>query len=95
MAERDFRLRRKQPAGGVFDDFPEGVHRLAVAAEQAVAVSGEIVAARAFLGFGGVLRVALEQRGGEHIFALVVMVRRQRVGGGGGPHALGSGSEWC
>jgi hypothetical protein len=66
---------------------------LAVAAEQAVAVAGEVVAARAFLGFRGVGGVALEHRRGEGIFALVVMIGGERVGGGGGPLALGVAVE--
>src|SRR5690606_4801120 len=66
----------------------EGTDGLAVAAEHPVTVRGEVVAARAFFRLRRIGGVALEERGGESVFAFVVMVRCERVGGGCGPNAL-------
>ena len=88
MAEGHLGLRCEQPAGGVLDDFVEAFGSLVVTAHHAVAISREIVAAGAFLRLGGACGIALEHRCGEDILALVVMVRGQRVSGGGGPFPL-------
>jgi hypothetical protein len=60
----------------------------AVTAEEPVTVSREVGAAHLFFGLGGIRGEALEHGRGEGVFRLVIMIRGERVGGGGGPLAL-------
>ena len=84
FADLNLCLILKKGALGIGDDALVGGDGLAVEAEEAVAVGGEEVALGPVAGFGGVCGEAFEKRGGKSVFAFVVMVGGEGVGGGGG-----------
>jgi hypothetical protein len=88
MAECDFRLRNELPAGRILDDFVKRADGLALATEQTVTVSRKVIAPRALFRLRGICGEPLEQRRGHGILPVIVMIRRQGVGGGGGPLAI-------